>query len=223
MNRRINLWTQCISKSAGKKIWRLWYSSPMSRHFYTLGPSVLNLAVWRQLVFTRGNKTWSFFLIEFLWTTKHSSLCLQCYWLTVHICRCSSQHSQEKNKKNFAKAGFCTGCYLLNFFFSGLQSLYLLTVCISQGSPEKNNKENSDCSVFKITVLLRSGCQGLFFFGSEFCHTLKWNSHGFTCVPHPDPPSHLPLHPIPLGLPSAPAPSAYLMHPTWAGDLFHPR
>ena len=35
---------------------------------------------------------------------------------------------------------------------------------------------------------------------SGFCHTLKWISHGFTCVPHPDPPSHLPLHPIPLGL-----------------------
>ena len=62
-----------------------------------------------------------------------------------------------------------------------------------------------------------------FFFCSEFCHTLKWNSHGFTCVPHPDPPTHLPLHPLPLGLPSAPGPSACLMHPTWAGDLFHPR
>ena len=58
---------------------------------------------------------------------------------------------------------------------------------------------------------------------SGFCHTLKWNSHGFTCVPHPDPPSYLPLHPLPLGLPSAPGPSACLMHPTWAGDLFHPR
>ena len=29
--------------------------------------------------------------------------------------------------------------------------------------------------------------------------------------------------PIPLGLPSAPGPSTCLMHPTWAGDLFHPR
>ena len=28
-----------------------------------------------------------------------------------------------------------------------------------------------------------------FFICSGFCHTLKWNSHGFTCVPHPDPPS----------------------------------
>ena len=63
----------------------------------------------------------------------------------------------------------------------------------------------------------------LFFICSEFCHTLKWNSHGFTCVPHPDPPSHLPLHLLPLGLPSAPGPSACLMHPAWAGDLFHPR
>ena len=58
---------------------------------------------------------------------------------------------------------------------------------------------------------------------SEFCHTLTWISHGFTCVPHPNPPSHLPLHPIPLGLPSAPGLSTCLMHPTWAGDLFHPR
>ena len=63
----------------------------------------------------------------------------------------------------------------------------------------------------------------LFFYCSGFCHTLKWNSHGFTCVPHSDPPSHLPLHPIPLGLPSAPGPSDCLMHPAWAGDLFHPR
>jgi len=40
-----------------------------------------------------------------------------------------------------------------------------------------------------------------------FCHTLTWISHGYTCVPHPEPPSHLPPHPIPLGHPSAPAPS----------------
>ena len=67
--------------------------------------------------------------------------------------------------------------------------------------------------------------QILFFFliCGGFCHTLKGNSHGFTCVPHPDPLSHLPLHPLPLGFPSAAGPSACLMHPTWAGDLFHPR
>ena len=57
---------------------------------------------------------------------------------------------------------------------------------------------------------------------SGFCHTLTWISHGYTCISHPDPPSHLPLHPIPLGLSSAPGPSTCFMHPTWAGDLFHP-
>ena len=40
---------------------------------------------------------------------------------------------------------------------------------------------------------------------SGFCHTLTYISHRFTRVPHPEPPSHLPLHPIPLGHPSAPA------------------
>ena len=56
---------------------------------------------------------------------------------------------------------------------------------------------------------------------SVFCHTFTGISHGFACVPHPEPPSHLPLHPIPLGLPSAPALSTCLMHPIWTGDLFH--
>ena len=58
---------------------------------------------------------------------------------------------------------------------------------------------------------------------SGFCHTLTWISHGFTCIPHPVPPSLLPLYLIPLGLPSAPGPSTCLMHPTCAGGLFHPR
>ena len=40
-----------------------------------------------------------------------------------------------------------------------------------------------------------------------FCHTLTWICHGCTCVPHPEPSSHLPPHLITLGHPSAPAPS----------------
>ena len=45
---------------------------------------------------------------------------------------------------------------------------------------------------------------------SGFCHTLTWISHGVACIPHPDTASHLPLHPIPLGLPSAPGLSTCL-------------
>ena len=60
----------------------------------------------------------------------------------------------------------------------------------------------------------------LFFFLLVVNFVIHWNEtamglHVFTC----DPPSHLPLHPLPLGLPSAPGLSACLMHPTWAGDL----
>ena len=75
---------------------------------------------------------------------------------------------------------------------------------------------------FVVTLIFFSFSFFFFFYCSGFCHTLKWISHGFTCIPHPNP-SHLPLHPIPLGLPSAPGPSTCLMHPAWTGDLFHPR
>ena len=40
-----------------------------------------------------------------------------------------------------------------------------------------------------------------------FCHTSTWICHGCTRAPHPEPPSHHPPRTIPLGHPSAPAPS----------------
>ena len=40
-----------------------------------------------------------------------------------------------------------------------------------------------------------------------FCQILKWIHHRYTCVPHPEPSSLLPPHTLPLGRPSAPAPS----------------
>ena len=40
-----------------------------------------------------------------------------------------------------------------------------------------------------------------------FCHASTWIRHGCTHVPHPEPPSNLPPSIIPLGCPSAPAPS----------------
>ena len=50
---------------------------------------------------------------------------------------------------------------------------------------------------------------------SAFCQTLTWISHGCTCVPHPEPRSHLPPHPIPLGHPSAPALSTLSSNLDW--------
>ena len=40
-----------------------------------------------------------------------------------------------------------------------------------------------------------------------FCHISKWIRRRYTCVPHPEPSSLLPPHTLPLGRPSAPAPS----------------
>ena len=40
-----------------------------------------------------------------------------------------------------------------------------------------------------------------------FCHISKWICHRYTRVPHPEPSSLLPPQTIPLGRPSAPAPS----------------
>ena len=40
-----------------------------------------------------------------------------------------------------------------------------------------------------------------------FCQISKWICHRYTCVPHPEPSSLIPPHTIPLGRPSAPAPS----------------
>ena len=40
-----------------------------------------------------------------------------------------------------------------------------------------------------------------------FCHISKWICHRYTCVPHPEPSSLLRPRTIPLGRPSAPAPS----------------
>ena len=110
-----------------------------------------------------------------------------------------------------------------SFFFFFFKSVFICHIfLISQ-------KFYSLLVVIRITILKPTLYNTLLFFlflffiCSGFCHTLKWNSHGFTCVPHPDPPSHLPLHPLPLGFPIAPGPSACLMHPTWAGDPLHPR
>ena len=40
-----------------------------------------------------------------------------------------------------------------------------------------------------------------------FCHISNWIRHRYTCVTHPEASSLLPLHTIPLGRPSASAPS----------------
>ena len=70
------------------------------------------------------------------------------------------------------------------------------------------SKDQNSLMVFREEFLLF--CFVLFFYFTMlywFCHTSPCICHRYTRVPHPEPPSHFPPHTIPLGHPSAPAPS----------------
>ena len=101
------------------------------------------------------------------------------------------------------------GCHAL------LQGIFLTQGLNSSGSPELVDGFFF-YYYFNWRLITLQYCHG-------FCHTLTWISHGCTCVPHPEPLSHLPPHPIPslrvipVHRPWAPC----LMHRTWTCDLFH--
>ena len=96
-------------------------------------------------------------------------------------------------------------------FWGGMNREWQLRVC-NHGEPYANPVAREGGHFIFFPFIFISWRLITLQYCSGFCHTLTWISHGFTCVPHP----------IPLGLPSAPALSTCLMHPTWAGDLFHP-
>ena len=95
---------------------------------------------------------------------------------------------------------------LLDTFFSTKKICWLeyhpeatQILLLYQGSPTSKRQTLSfSFFFFNWRLINLQYCSG-------FCHTLTWISHGCTCVPHPEPPSHLPPHPIPQGHPSAPA------------------
>ena len=103
-------------------------------------------------------------------------------------------------------------CILASYISEGAPSI-LLFICYTS---LLNNLECWSLNLFFIFLFTEFHFFSFIFISwrlitlqyySGFCHTLIWVNHGFTCVRHPDPPSHLPPHPIPLGLPSAPGPS----------------
>ena len=109
--------------------------------------------------------------------------------------------------------------YIFTFlflFFSGINSCFISLLIM-------------DFLILLVTLDIKN-CSWFFFFGCSiiffffpffknfilflnftilywFCQISKWIRHRYTCVPHPEPSSLLPPHTIPLGRPSAPAPS----------------
>ena len=107
-----------------------------------------------------------------------------------------------------------------------------VTICSDFGAQEKKVCHCFHCFPIYLPWSDGSGYHDLrflnidlkkFFFNFTmlywFCHISKWICHRYTCVPHTEPSSLLPPHTIPLGRPSAPAPS--IVHWTWTGDSFH--
>ena len=106
---------------------------------------------------------------------------------------------------------FFSSCLIsTKIWFDGLKGLKQHTV-ISQFSSSRQNfyqtlrrhgSRSTPKELSSSSWLLLASPPFFFYFlffliCSEFCHTLKWNVLEFTCLPHPDPPSHLPLHPLP--------------------------
>ena len=76
-----------------------------------------------------------------------------------------------------------------------------------------------DCFFFNLNLFILIG-GNYFTILHWFCHTSTWICNRCTHVPNPEPPSHLPPHTIPLGHPSAPAPSILYPVSKWTGDSF---
>ena len=89
-----------------------------------------------------------------------------------------------------------------------------ITSHLCEGFPFDRNRFNtvhSKWSHCNSLGALRKGKNFFFFFTFTilywFCHISTWIRHRYTCAPHPEPSSLLPPRTIPLGRPSAPAPS----------------
>ena len=103
----------------------------------------------------------------------------------------------------------CCKCLGVVFFFCAGWGLKVLHKMHRNHQRNKCGQAWCDCFIDAFQVCT------LFFFFTLFCftvlhwlcHTSTWIRHGCTWVPNPELPSHLPLYTIPLGHPSAPAPS----------------
>ena len=101
-----------------------------------------------------------------------------CMAKPIQYCKVKKK-TKTKNKKNIALTRWTFVGRVLSLLFNMLSRLVIAFFF----------------SFFYFTILY------------WFCHTSTCIHHGCTCVPHPEPPSHLSPHTIPLGHTSAPTPS----------------
>ena len=114
--------------------------------------------------------------------TDHSLKHLQLFWWEPESSRkiCFWKHNYKYIKENIShltRDGQIKKVHNLSLYFCSMFSFFFLIL------------------FFNFTILY------------WFCHISTWIHHKYTHVPHLEPSSLLPPHTIPLGCPSAPAPS----------------
>ena len=98
--------------------------------------------------------------------------------------------------------------FISDFSFDWKRLYFTLTLCGKLATTYINCTFECDVSFFSVTSFFFYFFLFLnFTILYWFCQISKWIRHRYTCVPHPEPSSLLPPHTLPLGHPSAPAPS----------------
>ena len=119
---------------------------------------------------------------------------------------CQAQYGSTEKAKNKEKIfNKLTNPCLKLFFISSDNSVHCCQDDVSKTTYWEYN------SVIYSFIFLLFFLNFILFFNFTilywFCHISKWIRHRCSCVPHPEPSYLLPPHTIPLGRPSAPAPS----------------
>ena len=144
------------------------------------------------------------------------------WWATAHgVARV--RHDWATKPTTHGRGAECTVAWSILLFIVSPKSCQFFKIPLKCDFPRssqwKRGLELGRCVWLSILPLTSYAALGrwLFFFNFIlclkfiilywFCQTSKWIRHRYTCAPHPEPSSLVPPHTLPLGRPSAPAPS----------------
>ena len=99
------------------------------------------------------------------------------------------------NVKNRNKENIYLFSYPPQYFFTHFWKVFPVNNPNFQCLELQNYPDNLHAiSIFFFSFIFTSWRLIILQHCSGFCHTLTWISHGVTCIPHPDAPSHLDKH-----------------------------
>ena len=169
-----------------------------------------------RIFFTHSGCFYLFFKFSFYWAIVALQYCVSSYcvdnWIsytwTYTLLPCFLDSFPLRSLQSTGQSSLCyTGAFISYLFYAWCQCVCVY-MCVCMGCV---------CMCVPVCVCMCVSIPSSFFsfifiswrlitlqYCSGFCHTLTWISHGFTCVPHPEPPSH--IHPKLLIHPPFPSP-----------------